>query len=434
MNPKAVRGWVLYDWANSAFVTTMVAAVLPIYYKDVAAKDLPGNTADAYWGYSQSAAMLIVALLAPLLGAVADLSGRKALFLRWFSFLGIAASGCFAFVGTGDYVLASALLILSTVGYTGGNTFYDALLPDLVEAKDRDRISSRGYAIGYTGGGLLLTINLAMMLKPEFFGFPDTQTATRAAFVTVALWWFVFSLPLFKHVRDARHPVSRTWAQYGQEGFGRIGRTLRQLKHYPELVKYMIAFWFFNDGINTIISMATIYGRGIGIDRNDLITALVITQFVGIPCTYLFGKIADRFGSKNSLYVSLGIYVLIVILGYNMASSFHFYLLAGTVGLVQGGSQAIARSIYSRMVPKSQSAEFFGFLSVSSKFSAMVGPFVFALTAQVTGSSRLAILSLLLFFIVGIGLLTRVNIAKGEAEADQHVPVVPPGRDQTLLM
>lgn len=417
MDQKAVRGWVMYDWANSAFATTMMAAVLPIFYSDVAAGTLDKITAQSYWGYTQSAAMLLVAVLAPVLGAIADLSGSKVRFLRIFSYLGILSSILFVFVGKGDYLLASLLLILGTVGFSGGNTFYDALLTDLVPFEKRDYISSKGYAFGYIGGGVLLAVNLAMIMKPAWFGLPNAAVATYASFVSVGTWWYLFSLPLFRRVKDRPVQAGLTVGQYTSAGLRRVWQTMKEITRYPELLKFIIAFWFFNDGINTIITMATIYGHGIGIGTTDLIAALLITQFVGIPFTLLFGKIAERLGSKPSLYLSLGIYVLIVILGYFMNTALHFYLLAILVGFVQGGSQSIARSIYSSLVPAARSAEFFGFLSVSSKFASIFGPFTFALVGQLTGSGRAGILSLILFFGVGIALLATVNMEKGRAEA-----------------
>jgi len=419
MDKKAVRAWLLYDWANSAFATTMMAAVLPIFYVSVAASTLGDeDRAASYWGLTQSLAMLFVAVMAPVLGAVADYSGYKLRFLRSFAYLGISSSALFAFVGHGDYVLASVLFIIATIGFSGGNGFYDALLPDLVPPEKRDYVSSKGYALGYVGGGILLLVNLAMIQKPALFGLPEGLAGTRIAFVTVAVWWLVFSLPLFRQVKDRPLAVGRPLREYGAVGFRRIWETFRRLPRYPELLKYFISYWFFNDGIATIITMATVYGATIGIGTQHLITALVITQFVGIPFTLLFGKIAERLGSKKSLYTSLSIYLLIVIFGYFMTSALHFYLLAAMVGFVQGGSQAVARSIFSRLIPASRSSEFFGFLSVSSKFSSMVGPFVFSIVGLWTGSSRLAILALALFFIVGIALLTRVDLGKGAREAE----------------
>jgi UMF1 family MFS transporter len=415
---KTIRAWLMYDWANSAFATTMMAAVLPIFYSDVAASTLSDPTkATSYWGFTQTIAMLIVAVLAPILGAVADESGSKTKFLRVFTYIGVLASAAFVLVGKGDYILASILFIFGTVGFSGGNAFYDAMLSDLVEPKRRDYVSSQGYMYGYIGGGLLLVLNLAMIQKPSLFGFPDTVTGIYVSFASVAVWWFVFSLPIFRHVRDTGTLKGHTIGHYAKIGFRRVAVTFKQIVNYPELLKFLIAFWFFNDGISTIITMATVYGKEIGIGTSHLITALVITQFVGIPCTLLFGKIADRLGSKVSLYISLSIYVVIVALGFFMTSALHFYALAIMVGLVQGGSQSISRSIFTRLIPAGRVAEFFGFLTVSSKFSSIMGPFVFSVVGIALGSSRFGILSLILFFLVGIYLLTRVNLDKGEREA-----------------
>ncbi|MFC4766247.1 MFS transporter [Effusibacillus consociatus] len=417
MDRKAVRGWVMYDWANSAFVTTMIAAVMPIFYSDVAGKTLDKTTATSYWSFTQSIAMFLVAVMAPFLGAIADMSGAKIRFLRFFAYLGMLASILMVFVGEGDYILASVLMIVGMVGFTGGNVFYDAILPDLVPQEKRDFISAKGYAFGYLGGGILLALNLAMIMQPQWFFLPDGKTATYVTFASVGIWWFVFSTPLFRNVKARPVTTGLTASDYTKTGFRRIRNTIKEALKYPELMKFLIAFWFFNDAINTIIVMAAIYGREIGIETTDLIAALLITQFVGIPFTLLFGKIAERLGSKSSLYISLLIYVTITVLGFFMQNSLHFYLLAVMVGLVQGGSQAVARSIYSSLVPPSRTAEFFGFLSLSSKFASVLGPLVFGLVGIFTESSRWSILSLILFFAIGIAMLTQVDLVKGRQEA-----------------
>jgi MFS transporter, UMF1 family len=420
MDNNKVRAWIYYDWANSAFATTMMAAVLPIFYVDVAAKTLEdSNLALSYWGFTQTIAMLIAALIAPILGAYADYSGSKMRFLRFFSLMGILASALFALVGEGDYVLASVIFIVGSIGFSSSTSFYDALLPDLVPPEKRDMVSSKGFAFGYIGGGVLLIINLLMIKKPELFGFRDGLVGTHVAFISVAVWWFVFSLPLFRQVKDTPLNTGKKIKEYTAIAFERTWGTMKQIARFPELFKFIIAFWFFNDGISTIITMATTYGKTIGIGTSDLITALIITQFIGIPFTLIFGRIAERLGSKRSLYISLFGYMLIVILGYFMTSALHFYILAFMVGLVQGGSQAIARSIFSQMVPTGRYSEFFGFLNVSSRFSSILGPFVFSLVSLLTGSARFGILSLFLFFVVGILLLMKVNLEKGEKEAIQ---------------
>jgi UMF1 family MFS transporter len=417
MNKKEIFGWTMYDWANSAFATTMMAAVLPIYYHDVAAKGVDSTTATAFWGYSQTIAIIIVAVLSPILGAVADSSYSKSKFVRGFALIGIISCLLFAFVGQGDWLLASLLFVLGTVGFSGGNAFYDAFLPEIAPKNQMDRISSRGYAFGYIGGGLLLLINLLMIMKYQWFLFPDATTATKAVFVTVGIWWLLFSIPFFRHVKDKRpsDEVKRKGTSY-RDGFRRVAETFKEIKQYKELLKFLIAFWIFNDGISTIIKMATIYGRDIGIGQTDLIAALLITQFVGIPFSFFFGWLSGRIAAKKALLIALWIYVLIVGLGYFMTSAWQFYLLAFMVGIVQGGAQALSRSIFGQMIPEGRSAEYYGFFGISSKFSSVFGPFLFALVAQLTGTSRLGIISVALFFLVGIFMLMFVDIEKGEAE------------------
>ncbi|UHA75863.1 MFS transporter [Paenibacillus sp. 481] len=417
-NDNLSRKWMMYDWANSGFSTTMMAAVLPIFYLSVAGAHLEGAQASGYWAYTQTIAMLIVAICAPVSGAIADLSQRKMTFLRTFAWAGATASALMMFAGEGDWLYVSALYVIAILGFSGGNTFYDSLLPDIASPEQRDDVSAKGYMFGYIGGGILLAINIVMMEMWEPLGFANKLVATQFVFLSVGIWWFVFSLPLFRAMRDPKQVVKRPLPYYAKYGFTRVFQTVRKVKQYPELLKYMVAFWFFNDGISTIIGMSAIYGAEIGIQTTHLIVALLITQFVGIPFTFLFGKFAHRIGSKRSLYVSLSIYAVIVCVGYFMETALHFYILAFMVGIVQGGSQAVARSIYSQMVPRSRAAEFFGFLSLSSKMSAAVGPAVFGTVSLLTGSTRVAILSILAFFIIGIVLLTFVNIEKGKREAE----------------
>jgi MFS transporter, UMF1 family len=414
---KAVRGWLMYDWANSAFVTTMIAAVMPVYYDKVAGKGLEDNVSTVYWANTQSIAALIVAILSPILGAIADYTGSKVKFVSFFAILGSIACLLSGLIGEGDWLLASVLVIIGTIGFAAGNTFYDALLINVAAPQERDKVSAQGYAWGYLGGGLLLGINVAMIQKWDLFGFSSSEIATRTVFVTVGVWWLLFAIPIIRNVKE-RKPEGRTSAEQAvKHAFSRLAQTFRRIKHYPELLKYMVAFWFFNDGINTVIVMATVYGSSIGIEMGHLITALLITQIVGFPSTLLFGRYAARFGAKKLLYLSLATYILIVTLGFFMENALHFYILATMVGLVQGGSQAIARSIYADLVPPVRSAEFFGFLTISSKFSSVAGPFVFALVAGNTDSSRIGILSLIAFFVIGIALLRFVNLNKGKQEA-----------------
>lgn len=410
---------MLYDFGNSAFATTIMAAVLPVYYANVAASGLEEGLATSYWGYSQSISVLIVAVLAPILGAISDFSASKKKFLQFFAYMGIIASILMFFIGEGDYIFASVLFIVGSIGFSGANIFYDGFLPEIAEKDEMDRVSSGGFAYGYIGGGLLLLINVIMILQPGWFGIPDTETASRVAFATVGVWWLIFSIPLLKNIKEEKKREIRREKSYLSIGFSRVGNTFREIRQYKQLLIFLLAFWLYNDGISTIIRMATIYGSEIGIAQNDLIIALLITQFVGIPCTFFFGWLAGKITAKKALYITLYIYLGIVIIGYFMTSALHFYALAVTVGLVQGGAQSLSRSIYGRMVPADKHAEFFGFYGISSKFAAVIGPFMFAFIGQITGNSRLGIISLIVFFIAGIIILRFVDIDKGIKDAER---------------
>ncbi|MDQ4077701.1 MAG: MFS transporter [Chloroflexota bacterium] len=431
LDRKETLSWAMYDWANSAFATTVMAAVLPIYYASVAASNLPDNIRSAYWGYTNSLALLIIALLAPVLGAVADYMGAKKRFMGIFLMVGVLFTALLYFITQGEWLLASVLFIVANIGFAGANVFYDSLLPHIASDEEIDRLSTAGYALGYLGGGILLIINLLWILQPELFGISDTTMASRLAMFSVAVWWAIFSVPLFRNVPEPPRRVAsidRLGANPVRAGFSRLQHTFQEIRKYRQLLIFLIAFLFYNDGISTIIKMATVYGTEIGIDQSALIGALVLTQFVGIPFSFAFGWLAHRIGSKRSIYLALTVYMFISIGGYFMAEAWHFWALALAVATVQGGSQALSRSLYGSMVPRSQSSEFFGFFSVSSKFAGIMGPLLFAVVAQLAGSSRLSIVSLLVFFIGGMLILTQVDIEEGQRVArleDRQFEIVP---------
>jgi len=412
---RIINAWCMYDWANSAFATTVMAAMFPPFYRALAiAAGKAESDATAMWGYTTSIALLLIALIAPVLGAIADHTGGKKWYIAFFAALGIVATAAFVFIGTDTWLLASILYILGNIGFAGANIFYESLLPHIAKKNDIDQISAKGYALGYVGGGILLVINVLWFMKPQLFFMPDRQFALRASFFSVAVWWAIFSVPLFRHVPEpsvvrrealAINPV--------QAGFARLATTFREIRRYKQLMLFLVAFWIYNDGIGTIIKMATAYGDEIGIGMTDMIIALIITQFVGIPFSFLFGTLAKRLGTKRSIMLALGVYVLVCIGGYFMSVALHFYILAFMVGLVQGGSQALSRSLYGAMVPKAKSAEFFGFFSTSSKFAGIAGPLLFGLVAQLAGQSRLSIIALIVFFIVGGALLLLVDEEEG---------------------
>lgn len=421
MHDPAARAWAMYDWANSAFATTIIAAVLPVYYAQVAAADLQEGLGFSYWSYTNSAALLIVALISPLLGAVADAAGARKRLLLAFAGLGAAATAVLFFVEHGDWCLASLAYTVGFIGFAAANVFYDSLLPDVARKGESDRLSAAGYALGYLGGGLLLLANLAWILRPGWFGLPEGSLPTRLAFVSVAAWWLGFSLPLARRVREPAAAgglqAAVSLAAAFRAAGARLATIARDLPRYRELALFLIAFWLYADGIGTIIKLATIYGNEIGIGQGHLIGALVLTQFVGVPFTVAFGFLAGQIGQKRALLLGLAIYGAISCGAYFLNTPWQFWLLAIAVATVQGGTQAISRSLFSSLVPRHRSSEFFGFFSVMGKLAGIFGPFAVGAINQLTGNSRLAILSLLVFFGGGALALTRVDLEAGRARA-----------------
>ncbi|MBI5116099.1 MFS transporter [Candidatus Poribacteria bacterium] len=420
---KVINAWCLYDWANSSFATIILSAVFPIYFVKVAGASLPRNLATAYWGYTASGALLLVALSAPALGAIADYSGAKKKFLLAFATIGIVFTCLLALAGKGDWPAASLFFTFGYIGFSGSIIFYESLLPHICGPEDIDRVSSKGFSIGYLGGGLLLALNLAWILRPRMFGMANAEVATRFSFLSAGIWWAVFSIPLFRNAPEPEAARQRGQVNPIRAGFKRLSRTFRNIRQHRELTKFLLAFWLYSDGIGTVIKMATVYGTEIGIGRNALIGALLLVQFVGIPCTMAFAWLAKPLGVKRAIFTALGIYCIVSVGGYFMTRAWHFWLLAVIVATAQGGAQALSRSLFGRMVPKAKSAEFFGFYSVSSKFAGIIGPFLFAVIGQITGTSRLSIVSLLVFFIGGAFLLSRVNVEAGMRAASEDVPL-----------
>lgn len=412
---RIINAWCMYDWANSAFMTTVTTALFPVFFRSIAINaGLHDHDATAYWGYTSSIALVLVALTAPLLGATADHTGGKKRYLGVFAAVGILFTALLVVIGEDTWFLAAVLYVIAACGFAGGNVFYDSLLPHVARGGDIDRVSARGFALGYLGGGILLVINVLWIMRPEAFGMPDAAFAYRASFLSVAVWWAAFSIPFFRRVPEppvvrrpgaARVPVV--------EGFSRLVATFRDIRRYRHLVLFLFAYWVYTDGIGTMFRMATAYGDEIGIEITDMITALILIQATAIPFTFLFGRLARAIGAKRSILLALAVYGAVSVSAYYMETAAHFYVLALAVATVQGGSQALSRSLFGRMVPQHKSAEFFGFYSTSSKFAGVFGPLVFGLISQAAGHSRLSILSIIAFFIVGAILLSRVNIEEG---------------------
>jgi MFS transporter, UMF1 family len=429
-----LRAWALYDWANSAVVTTIISAVFPIYFYRVAGAGLPEGVATQRFAVATVIAMLILALLAPVLGAAADLTAMKKKMLAFFVGVGAPTTAAMFLIHEGDWLIALVLFVIVQISVACTFIFYDSLLPHIATHEEIDRVSTTGYALGYLGGGLLLALNLAWIEFPHWFALPHGDRLTgaqatlpaRLAFLSVAVWWVLFSIPLFLRVREPK--INRTASLVASDRphrriVAQLRETLGMLREYKQAGLMLAAFLIYNEGIGTIIKMAAIYGAEIGLDEGAMIGSILLVQFVGIPCTILFGALAGKIGVKPSIILGLIVYLGIAFLGYVLSTATQFLILALLVGMVQGGTQALSRSLFASLIPKQRSAEFFALFALSEKLAGVLGPSLFTLTIILTGSSRYAVASVIVFFIAGGLLLNRVDVAEGcraAKTADKH--------------
>ncbi len=436
-NRKAVWGWALYDWANSAFATTVMAGFFPIFFKQYWSYGTDINVSTAQLGFGNSIASILVAVMAPLLGAIADRGSARKKFLIVFAYLGVLATAALFLVQKGAWQWAIFVYIMGIIGFSGANVFYDALLPSVADEKEIDFTSSFGFALGYLGGGLLFLINVLMTLKPHWFGLPDAGVAVRYAFLSVALWWGGFSLFTVFWVPEVKTASrQRETGLVLTNGFKQLSKTFKKLRHLKMVFLFLLAYWLYIDGVDTIIRMAVDYGLSLGFHSNDLILALLLVQFVGFPAALIFGKLGQAWGVRRSIFLAIGIYMLITIWGIMISSRQEFYILAIMIGLVQGGIQALSRSYYARLIPKAQAAEFYGFYNMLGKFATIIGPALMGLVGLVVRNalmpeaptpeqitevgqmaSRWGIGSLLILFFLGAVFLKFVDEEKGKQEA-----------------
>ncbi len=399
---RAQVSWALYDWANSAFATTVLAGFFPIFFNQYWAAGVAPQTQTLYQGLTATAASLVVMLLAPWLGAIADRRGTKKRFLAAFTLMGVISTAALYLVGKGQWPWAVALSVLGRIGFFGGLSFYDSLIVGVARPREMDRVSALGYGLGYLGGGLLFAINVAMALKPAWFGLADAALATRVAFVMVALWWLVFSLPLFAQVPEAP-------PRGGASGWRELRATLAQIRGLRPVWMFLLAYWLYIDGVDTIIVMAVDFGMKLGFAADSLIVALLMVQFIGFPAALAFGWLGERLGTRTAIFIALAVYGAVTVWAYSLHTVMQFYLMAAAIGCVQGGVQSLSRSYYARLIPPDKAGEFFGFYNMMGKFAAVLGPTVVGVAAQLSGNPRLAILTLLLFFVAGGWLLSRVR-------------------------
>ncbi|MDZ7268014.1 MAG: MFS transporter [candidate division KSB1 bacterium] len=413
---KQELGWCFYDWGNSAFATTVMAGFFPVFFKEYWSQGVAVTESTAKLGLANSISGLVVALLAPVLGAIADRGSRKKKFLMLFAYLGALSTSALFFVARGQWPQAALIYVMGTIGFSGGNIFYDALLPGIVDDKKIDFVSALGYAMGYLGGGLLFALNVWMTLSPATFGLADAGEAVRVSFITAGVWWGVFTLPIMLFVPETQSATAHSLRQAVREGGRQLAHTFRKIRHLKTIGLFLAAYWLYIDGVDTIVRMAVDYGLSIGFEAKDLIVALLITQFVGFPSAIVYGRLGERIGAKRAIYLAIVVYLLVVLWAVRMSDKIEFYALAIVIGLVQGGIQALSRSLYSRLIPHDQTAEFYGFYNLLGKFAVIFGPILIGVTGMISDSPRTGIASIAVLFVLGGLLLSFVDEKQGAAE------------------
>lgn len=405
---KAEKGWVFYDWANSAYSIVVVTAIFPLYFKAAATEaGIAASTSTAYWGYANSFATLLVSILAPLLGTIADFKGFKKRFFVFFAGLGIVFTFILALVPYDQWLLLLGIFVLTSVGFAGANIFYDAFLVDVAKEDRMNRISANGYALGYIGSAIPFVLCIAIIMLAQQKIIPlAVPTASQIAFAITALWWGLFTIPMLKNV-EQQYYIERV-PNPVRMSFKRLYDTLRNIKAYRALFLFLLAYFFYIDGVHTIFTMATAFGSDMGIDSTTLLLVLFMTQIIAAPCAVWFGKLGERFTAKKMIMVGIIVYIIICIYAYFMKTSLDFWIIAMLVGTVQGGIQALSRSYFAKLVPKESSNEFFGFYNIFGKFAAIAGPVLVGATAQITGDTSSGVFSLIILFVAGAVILWRV--------------------------
>lgn len=415
---RKILAWSLYDWGNSAFATTVMAGFFPVFFKQYWSAGVAVSESTFYLGVANSLASLIIVLLAPLLGAIADRGSHRKRFLIFFAFLGVCMTALLPLVAKGEWQWAVLFYVMATIGFSGSVTFYDSLIVFVTRPADYDRVSALGFAMGYLGGGLLFAMNVWMTLQPELFGLADAAEAVQLSFLTVALWWALFTVPLALWVTEPE-PEGRGAGSRAaiRAGLAQLRETFSAIRALRVVFLFLLGYWCYIDGVDTIVRMAVDYGLSLGFSSDSLIVALLITQFVGFPAAIAFGYLGNRLGPKVGIYIAIAVYTAIVVWASRMDSEREFYALAIAIGLVQGGIQSLSRSLYARIIPADKSAEFFGFYNVLGKFAAVLGPVMVGWAGMTSGNPRVGILTLLLLFGLGAFFLSRVNLEEGRRRA-----------------
>lgn len=410
---KKVLSWALYDWANSAFATTVIAGFFPVFFKKYWSADVDVTLSTFRLGTANSIASLVIVALAPVLGAIADRWGAKKKLLLFFATMGVLMTGSLSFVAQGDWGTAVLLYVFGVIGFSGGNIFYDSLIVHVSDSRKVDVVSALGFAMGYLGGGILFAVNVAMTLQPEFFGLSGPDEAVRLSFILVAIWWAVFSIPLVLFVKEGRVRDRQSGWHAVKGGLRQLRGTFSEIRRLRVVFLFLLGYWLYIDGVDTIVRMAVDYGMAIGFDYNSLIVALLITQFIGFPSAIAFGKIGEKLGPKTGIFIGIFVYIAVSVWAYFMTHVTEFYVLAVSIGLVQGGVQALSRSFFTRIIPANKSAEFFGFYNMLGKFAAVIGPILMGWAGVIFGDPRMGVLTIIVLFVSGAVLLFFVNEQEG---------------------
>lgn len=395
---KEEKSWIFYDWANSAFSAIVAAIILPVFFKTIAeGSGVTAVDATAYWGYATSLGTLICAVLAPFLGTLGDFGGMKKKLFTAFMLLGVVSTFLLALTDSWQGLLL--FYVLGTLGFSGSCIYYDSFLLDVTDVSRMDRVSSVGYGLGYIGGSTIpLVISLVLIQFGSGFGVP-TMIATKFSFVLTAVWWLVFTIPMLRNVQQ-KHAIEPERNMFAHT-LRNMKKTLSLIVRNKSLFFFVIAYFFYIDGVGTIIHMATVFGSSCGLDSMDLMVVLLVVQIVAFPFAILYGRLADRFGSRRMILFGIATYIVVCMLGFNLKEMKDFLLLAVLVGTAQGGIQALSRSFYGKLVPAEHASEYFGFFDVFGKFSAVIGPALFGVVAQLTGVTNYGALAVMFMFILG---------------------------------
>ena len=414
---KQIISWSLYDWANSTFSTTVMAGFFPIFFQQYWSTASDVTVSTWYLGLANSLASIAVASLAPFLGAIADKASVKKRLLIFFAFIGIISTGALSMVGQGYWKIAAVFYVVASVGFMSANIFYDSLLPSVASKQKRDFVSSLGYSLGYIGGGILFLLNVTMYLKPQFFGIADAPSAIKLSFLTVAVWWAIFTLPILIFVKEKAPANDIGIIRSISAGWIQLLSTLKRIRELKVVTTFLIAYWLYIDGVDTIIRMSVDYGTSLGFTTSTLITLLLMVQFIAFPATLIYNWFAKQIGIKQAILIAIGGYICIAVIGSLVSKEWHFYIIAILIGCFQGGIQALSRSLYSRIIPSHNSAEFFGFYNMFGKFATIIGPPLMGYVAMATGNPRFGILAIILLFVLGGYFLMMVDVEEGERVA-----------------